>query len=557
MHTAHGIVLCSVLAATTMAQGPVQPTRPARIVSTTIDFLDYCFFRTDPAVGYFTEAQYDAVIRSLAQAGFAKVYLRVDVCGRTLYPSTAGTQYAGDGRDPGSTYLVNTLRRYDPAAKTIELGHRYGLEVWCWYAFLDDEGTVVHYGTDSDLGRRYGEYPLKDPFLVQNPHLQWRLDPQLEARQAAEAATAATAGPITAICVRSDVNQRNRIQAEDVLIYTSADNRVYQRYDGSFGLTVESEKPPTLVFDGFALGAHYVQMVLRTPQPADNSFTLAGAPGALVEVRYDDAWHPTMADYVENDNPPEQATFAFRGSGRFAWDYRRRRLGLAKAPAPLPRYYGVTDLSEPEARDHKLAKLRELARYDFDGFAHSIRTHSQSRDPSVYGYGQAIRDAYRERHGADIWREAFDRERWLALRGERLNEYVREAVRVLAPRPLFMDAPKAGSSYLLPYAGLPLQHEAWVTAGGVAGIRLLGYGPDEVLRPVLTTTLPARVVRFVDNSNVPAPAVFKARLERWLDEPGLDEVEFYETLLYTDDARYLTAVREALAARQLLPASAR
>ena len=33
----------------------------------------------------------------------AKIYLRVDVCGVTLYPTTVGERYAGNGRDPGST----------------------------------------------------------------------------------------------------------------------------------------------------------------------------------------------------------------------------------------------------------------------------------------------------------------------------------------------------------------------------------------------------------------------------------------------------------------------
>jgi len=69
------------------------------IISTTIDFLDYCFFRTDPSTGYFTEEQYNEVIRTVAEAGITKIYLRVDVCGLTLYPTKVGRQYAGDGRD--------------------------------------------------------------------------------------------------------------------------------------------------------------------------------------------------------------------------------------------------------------------------------------------------------------------------------------------------------------------------------------------------------------------------------------------------------------------------
>ena len=166
-----GLALVGAVVGTRQARGD-ESERP--IISTTIDFLDYCFSRTDPSNGYFTEEQYDEVIRTVAEAGITKIYLRVDVCGLTLYPTKVGKQYAGDGRDPGSTYLVNTLKRYDPAAKTVELGHRHGLEVWAWDTLFDDEATMVYYGAEAepDLRRRFGEYPLKDSFLVENPQFQ-------------------------------------------------------------------------------------------------------------------------------------------------------------------------------------------------------------------------------------------------------------------------------------------------------------------------------------------------------------------------------------------------
>ena len=118
-------VLCGVLSmecrtAPVPAQGAgTQGT--GLILSTTIDFLDYCWSETDPDVGHFTEAQYEEVIRSLANAGIGKDYLRVDACGLTLYPTKVGKQYPGDGREPGSTNLVKTLAKYDPVSKTIEL----------------------------------------------------------------------------------------------------------------------------------------------------------------------------------------------------------------------------------------------------------------------------------------------------------------------------------------------------------------------------------------------------------------------------------------------------
>ena len=35
---------------------------------TTVDFLDYCFARTDPQNGYFTDEHYKGVIRAVAEA---------------------------------------------------------------------------------------------------------------------------------------------------------------------------------------------------------------------------------------------------------------------------------------------------------------------------------------------------------------------------------------------------------------------------------------------------------------------------------------------------------
>jgi len=79
-----GLTLLGTVVGTRQARGD-ESERP--VISTTIDFLDYCFFRTDPSNGYFTEEQYDKVIRAVAEAGITKIYLRVDVCGATLYPT--------------------------------------------------------------------------------------------------------------------------------------------------------------------------------------------------------------------------------------------------------------------------------------------------------------------------------------------------------------------------------------------------------------------------------------------------------------------------------------
>ena len=543
-----GLVLLSVVVPLQQACGD-EGRQP--IISTTIDFLDYCFSRTDPSRGYFTEEQYDEVIRTVAESGITKIYLRVDVCGLTLYPTTVGKQYEGDGRDPGSTYLVNTLKQYDPVAKTVELGHRHGLEVWAWDTLFDDEATMVRYDADRDpeMLRRFGEYPLKDPFLIENSQYQWRLDPRIEAKQRDEAATLDPDAPITAIRICSDTRSASgRVTGEMFDILVSDDNRHYRVYEGDWRFRVESAKPPVLLIEGLEIGEAYVKLAFHKPWSTAPGFTITGEPGDLVQVFCDGAWHKALCDFRDQVEPAEEDGFDFVAS-RFAWDYGHRAMGIAKRAPELPRHYGMAELGYPEVRAHKLAKLRELAAYDFDGFAYSIRTHTQGRAPQHYGYNDVTREAFCKRYGKDIWTEDFDRDTWLGLRAEVMNAYLAEAAKSLGSRPLFMDFPRQypRAPYIRAYGGVPFRPEEWVRDGAVAGVRMLGISPDQKVKPEFAGADRVRIVRFVDNGRMPTPDKFRENLQRWLENPVIDEIEFYETLLYTDRPEYLQIIRETLA----------
>ena len=543
-----GLALSGAVVGTRQARGD-ESERP--IISTTIDFLDYCFFRTDPSKGYFTEEQYDEVIRSVAEAGITKIYLRVDVCGLTLYPTKVGKQYAGDGRDPGSTYLVNTLKRYDPAAKTVELGHRHGLEVWAWDTLFDDEATMVYYGAEAepDLRQRFGEHPLKDSFLIENPQFQWRLDPRIDAKQQEEAAARDLDAPIAAIRIISDTRSAtNRVTGEMFDILVSNDNRRYHVYEGNWEFRVESAKPPVLLIEGLKIREPYIKLAFHKPWPTDQSFTITGEADGFAQLLCGGAWHKALCDFRDQVKPAGQGGFDFVTS-RFAWDYGRRVLGIAQHVPHLPRHYGMVELGYAEVRAHKLANLRELAAYDFDGFAYSIRTHTLGRVPQHYGYNEVTRDAFRKQYGKDIWTEDFDREAWLGLRAEAVNAYLAEAGKTLGSRPLYMDCPRQepGAPYIRPYGGMPFQPEAWIRDGAVACIRMLGISSGRKVEPEFAGADRVRIVRFVDNGRMPPPDKFRENLQRWLKNPILDEIEFYETLLYTDRPEYLQIIRETLA----------
>ncbi|MBT3376496.1 MAG: hypothetical protein HN742_41520 [Lentisphaerae bacterium] len=541
----------AVLAAGLSVLSPLHAAeRPGPIVSTTIDFLDYCFFKTDAETGYFTEQQYDDVIRAVAEAGFAKIYLRVDVCGVTLYPTTVGKRYAGDGRDPGSTYLVNTLQRYDPAAKTIELGHKYGMEVWAWDTLFDDEATMVWYGdADDDRQERFGEYPLKDPFLVRNPQFQWELDPRIAAQQKAAVAASDRDAPITAIRLTSDTTSRqNRVTAEMFDIFVSNDNRRYRKYEGPRNFHVVTAKPAVLLLDNLQIAESYIKLAFHKPWPRENTFTISSEPDAFVQLRYGGAWHAAPSDYRKQPEGAEKGGFDFVAT-RFAWDFGNRALGIGKFVPQLPRYYGIAEIAHPEVRAHKLAKLRELAAYPFDGFAYSIRTHTLGCGPQHYGYNPVTCEAFKKRNGVDIRTQEFDRDAWLNLRAAAVNAYLVEAGKLLKPRPLYMDFPRqeAKAPYIRAYGGMPFQAGAWARDGAVAGVRMLGFSGKEPITPPFEGADRVRIIRFVDNWKMPPPEEFRANLRRWLANPVLHEIEFYETLIYTLKPDYLTIFREEIA----------
>ena len=269
-----------------------------RVCSTTIDFLDYAFYMTDPAVEYFTEAQYEEVIRTVAVTGIGKIYIRVDVCGLTLYPTKVGKQYAGGHKEKGAAFLVNTLKRYDPLAKGLELGRKYGLEVWAWDTLLDDDATGdANYDSarglseeEEALRREFGERPLKDPFLIEHPQYQQALDPRLIRTAEQRRAGHVQAAPITKILITSQPTGRaSRVQPEQFGIWVSDDNISYRRYEREFSFEVQATRPARLLLDGLHIVEDYVKLAFNEPW-SDNRFSIAGTPDTYGRVFAGGEW---------------------------------------------------------------------------------------------------------------------------------------------------------------------------------------------------------------------------------------------------------------------------
>ena len=155
--------------------------KPHLKVSTTIDFLDFVFDETTDADEYYPLDRYEKAIARLAESGIKKIYLRVNVCGLTLYPTRVALRYGDKGNyhwgrlAPHSKRLIGTLDHYDVCTETIRLGHKYGMEVWAWDSIWDDAAYVGSAERGEDTREAEGEYPLMDPYFRKHPDLYlWR-----------------------------------------------------------------------------------------------------------------------------------------------------------------------------------------------------------------------------------------------------------------------------------------------------------------------------------------------------------------------------------------------
>ena len=138
---------------------PAATAKKTPQVSATIDFLDYVFFMHKGPEDYYPLEEYEKELKQLADAGIRKIYLRVNVCGLTHYPTKVAAQYGDNGAlhwtfEKQALRLVETYKHYNPCTETIRIGHKYGMEVWAWESLHDDAGVCY---TSANLPKRYAD----------------------------------------------------------------------------------------------------------------------------------------------------------------------------------------------------------------------------------------------------------------------------------------------------------------------------------------------------------------------------------------------------------------
>ncbi len=527
-------------------------------VSSTIDFLDYVFYDMPKGSSVYPLDHWEKRIAEMAAGGIDRIYLRVNVCGLTLYPSKVCTRYGERGRFhdkklyPGQVdNLIQTLNAYDPLKETIRLGKKYNLEVWAWENLWDDAaGVVTVEGMIDPTTGKAIKYPLIDPFFEDFPQ-GYSMSRTLPANELA----AVRKREIGALEITSD-HPRNfpaRVTKDNVRILFSADNRKYTPYTKPF--TLKTQKLPDgrwkLTVSGLKIKAPYIKLAFSTPQPEDGKYVFLFSKSTKSRV-FDTAGAviPTEIGYcVEKDKEAENSALLFSEIGSWAWDYKDRQLGFALGASDDGQYlYGFAEFAVPETMRHKVARFEELTRYDFDGFMFNLRSHSHG-EGDKYGFNPELRELYRKRYGKDIWKDNYDRKLLNGLRADAIDEFLLNCKKLTNGRPLYFSAisnerPTTHSAVGAWRYGVPFHYAKWFADGSVDGVVMIdGDFRNEILKAAAGKPISLGVFR---EMAFPKKGYdFKSDMMAIGADPGIAEAELYETLELTGKPAYFDIIKKA------------
>ena len=547
---------CSVLFAAALGAAAAAGAGEAKppVISTTIDFLDMCFYDMSGEKEYYSLEAYEARIKSFAAAGIKRINLRTNVIGVTFYKSAYTAQYGADGAwhytdRRGSQRLIETLKRYDPLAETIRLGRKYGMEVWCWENVTDEGGgyrydeTILPEYARADC-RRTGGYPLIDPFFRAHPSC-WATAKPIDFAAIAEANYRAQKLPVGKIVFEACRTDRPpiRFAKKDIDLYYSFDNRTYTRYEKDFDFIPERtpEGRNRLILDKLEIAAPYVKIAPKTEYDPSRHYTLAVKGHYTAGSVYNTAGE-LVSSYWGFNSPPHEikklpegfqkiTAIDFSAMPSVAVDHGQYQIGFFVGVFVSGRELtGVVEFCDPVAMKHKLDKFGELARYPFDGFDLSLNCHSDADDPDRFSYHPALRERLLAKTGKDIWRDELPRERIVEERAAGFAEYAEACKRLIGERPLHIFGWRPGApEYCVRLGRTNMGSLIWpykrlIQNGTVSGIVMYDDFAD-YFTPEVTggRKIDLGIHRCIETGRTPKvlDASTLARI------PGLTEIEYY------------------------------
>ncbi len=547
-----------------IAMGTATMASAAPLYSSTIDFLDYVFMYQGKE-NHFPLEVYEAELKKLADHGIKKVYLRVNVCGTTHYPSCVSAQYGWENAfhwnaTESSKRLIETYRYYNPCLETIRLGHKYGMEVWAWESLFDDAG--VKYGETGVTPEYQGIYDkldgwaLLDPWYLDNMDAFAMRDPKrlISDDEIAEANRKAFRLPIASIVLTNAAYRANRPPSRikspaDLDIMTSKDNRSYVKYEGTFTIhnSVTEDNRNRFEIRGLNITDPYVRLIPKN-MPKDEGYTLI-----LSKERGQGEIYNTEGELVDSvwgyaERPENMLNFSFstpNPSSSVAWDYGTRNVGFKVGLIPNrlmdKYYYGVAEFNVPKAMKHKVDRFIELARYNFDGFMFNTRCHSARNQPQQFGFNPEVLAKFRQRYGHDVQDTPEDLAGLFQLRAEAIAEFFKNCKAQSHGRPIYLSGPmplekKGEPGYNSTFGPLPWLYKQYFKDGSIDGVLMIGpnfnNGPDfsNYFTPEVTGGKDIKIGIFREMLNCPKDYDIKADIEA-CTAAGLDEMEFYESLV--------------------------
>lgn len=530
------------------------------LVSSTIDFLDYVFLYKG-SEDHYPLAEYEQALRELAESGVKKIYLRVNVCGLTHYPTKVSALYGDDNAlhwnaPAPAKRLAETYKHYDPCAETIRIGKKYGMEVWAWESVFDDAGVKYPRpgkGTDpawQEAWRKRDGWALIDPFYLDNMDAFAMRDPSKAMPQSEidEIDRKAAEYPVEKIVFTNTPARAGmppvRFTPADVSIYTSSDNAAYHRYTRPYTVKISetSDRRNRLEISGLSITDPYVK-IAHKGMPKDNkfSFVLSSERGQCEVYNSRGELIPTVWGATTGSNPvPTGSALNFELRSDTAWDYMTRQVGFKVGEVAQNRYYyGMAEFNVPKAMEHKVARFAEIAEYPFDGFMFNTRCHSPVKNPEEYGFNPEVLEKFKARFGRKYRGGEADLAGLFQLRAEAIAEFFQRCRKIAGERPVYMSAPvplelKSRSDYNPVFGPLPWLYQRYFADGSIDGVVMIGTnfrngtGFADYFTPEITGGKPIKIGVFREMLNRPKDYDFAADLEQ-IRKAGLDEVELYES----------------------------
>jgi hypothetical protein len=504
------------------------------LLATTVDFPDDCQHIE------FNETLLTQLMDRLQWTGIRRVYWN-------YYNTGFWNTFAGIREQPATKRTLGNLG--NPLAIGCQLAHARGME---FYAIIKPYETGMSHSAPARSPEFAGKFGLPriggigvamDPWVMEHPDMRVRA-------RAGDLPQGLENMPVTRIQLRQKDMAPLRIKAENIEIWTSADNFAYQRKEVSFTLTEGVDVCRRDVFDVVgnqitSKGDQVRVLDLRGLNLLD--------PFVVVTTNFDDdsgSFRNTAIEMVRAFGPDDQPLPIVVASHKSVWerprDFRTRYLAYdcgvgdmtvcldmtnSRQVCPNCRERGFSECMQnplrpeysvcrdgivafakgrnaylpgsvceayPEVQDWWLSWIGECLQAGVDGIDFRISNHSSWTDrPAIYGFNAPILDEYARRYGVNPDSHPYDAALLGEVRGDLYDQFLRRVKRRLSAAGKRMQLhveiesfrPDAAQARWRTRPGnIAFHWRRWLREGLADAITLMGVNwmPERILADPLT-----------------------------------------------------------------------